>query len=634
MILISSQNLGALGRLSLLLGFPLAALAVIPLSSVGFILPKNAVLSVCALLGFLSVMRRRNCGPLSPLTCTFAGWMLLAFVALLVLSPLWSAAPLLSFVGAPPRFEGILTRLLTISFALLALPLAREGGGARFLCVTLLWSSGLVVAYGMLQALGLDPLARAWDIEHFLGRTFSTMGQPNVLGQFLLLTLPFVAYSAARSQGCKRAFFALLLLAHFVVLLQTGSRAALFGLAVMGLVACVVLRNEILSRCFPLRPVPILITAACVLLLTTIGTVSYSERFGAEAVGGRSLSARGIIAGIGFRMIAARPWGWGLETTGIVSPRFTSSEFLNVESLTTEIDRLHSKPLDLLVTLGLPGLLLFYSFLFALLLGAWRTWRKKNDMAVLAAALGLLGSEAALLFGFGSVLTEATGFLLVGFLLGNMSEPSVDLQSASSSSSARRGLYLLFSVALFISIASVAQSFSWMRARLVLERAERLLPRGEEESALLKVAEARALFPLDRGVLIRSTEVALSAVERAADEKSRERLLTFSREGIATLAKLTAGEDGMVPLLALWHAAQRDDPAGVLRAYEQAVLLKPASVTTYRIAFTAFSLLGDAARATEAEQDLLRLLPSDALNPNTPRGRILWQEHPWLSPLP
>lgn len=90
----------------------------------------------------------------------------------------------------------------------------------------------ITALYGIWQwkVIGIDVNPSMTDIrlsQGMAGRVFSTMGNPNVYGELLVLTMPFfgaVIFNAKTLK--KKAFFTALFIPMLVVLLKTGSRSA------------------------------------------------------------------------------------------------------------------------------------------------------------------------------------------------------------------------------------------------------------------------------------------------------------------------------------------------------------------------------------------------------------------------
>ena len=591
-------------------GIVLSAIIFIPLQSFSFTLPKLFVLSITALTGAILLMRSDH-SIISPLIDTWTGRFATCFFITVVLSLTWSLAPMLSTVGAPPRYEGLLTYAVYFTLFVTSIALSQERSNRKILVITIMLSNALVILYGALQVLHLDPFAALWEQELFLGRIFSTIGQPNFLGQFILLTVPFMGFMAAQSSGAKRMFFMILSVLNIIILLATASRAALLGFLVMLFFAWMMGMST-------LRNKSALSLSIAAIFFLIIAVFFFAQRFSVSTQEGTSLGARSVIWNSSLEAIRVRPLGYGLETTGQVLPRFMSPELYQYESLTTKIDRAHSKPLDLLITLGPLGLFTYYGFLLLLLASLWRTRDPPKRMIFLS----LIGFSISLLFGFEGIFTHAVFWLVAGIALGLFSE--------SHTHTRKRGELFFICALIVIVFLSTVASAQWLRARVSMERGEQQLTQWQLDEAVRSYAYGSALFPFDRQLLIQSIEAALIAGEHAGDLSTKEKLMKFYSNEVVKLEALTSQEDGMVPLLRAWQSALEGDAAGAERLIADAREKQPVDITTYRIAAHSFQLLGDEENVKAMYLQLIELLPSFWQDSSSERGRILWKEHPWL----
>lgn len=619
-------------------GIGLGTIVVIPLTTLGFALPKLAVFSSAASLAMLGLSNRRSLPDCSFLLRTWTGRALCAYAAVLLASLLWSTAPLLSIVGAAPRFEGLLTHIVFLSLGFTAFAAAQRDDGKRMLWGTLVLSNAMVVLYGLAQFLGLDPLRAVWEEEAVLGRMFSFLGQPNALGRFVLLALPFVALGAGRAL-CpggrqKRSHcmaFAILIVCNLFVLLGTASRASLAGLFVMLAVFIIVSARPIAAM---ITGRNVRIAALVFLLLFAAGWKAYGSRFASPAEAGRSASARRVIWNTAWDMVRQRPYGYGLETTGIVSNRFLTPEFYEYEGITTGIDRAHSKPLDLLVTLGVQGLVAYYGFLALLIL---LLWKRRRDPLIFAGTLAILGYSVSLLVEFESIVTAVFFWMIAGWMLGHAALPCKRAAHVSRTVFRRIiGGYApraaLTATALLL-VASSVVTIQWVRARWAMENAQRQSAQGEIVRSLESSLEAVRRFRFDREILWIAAARALDVLERTEDPRAGEALHILIGSMIDRLGSLTAGQDGNVPLLRAWHAALEGDAGGVDGYLRRARELMPASIIAERIAMRAYGILRDKGGVEDARTRLIRLLPPSWEDPSSERGRILRKENPWLSEL-
>ncbi|PIR49837.1 hypothetical protein COU79_02720 [Candidatus Peregrinibacteria bacterium CG10_big_fil_rev_8_21_14_0_10_54_7] len=610
----------------------LVAIVFLPLDAVGFTLPKIFCISLGGFLGALAALRDSERDILSMLLTTWTGRFFLALAAITVLSPLWSIAPILSIVGSPPRFQGVITQVAYFSIAIGGLVSVQREGSRSALVRSIITANAIVVLYGALQAAGLDPFAGVWRGELFLGRVFSTIGQPTMLGNFLLLTLPFVAWQMRESTGDRRYAGGVLTFLNLAILLATASRAAVLGL----LIAAVL---WMLTMPWPadIRP-DRRVFVACVLIIVSlagIATWSFSNRFSSATQQFLSFGVRGVLWESAASMAKEWPSGYGLGTVGLVSPRFLSPGLYEGESLTVKIDDVHSEPLQILVSLGLPGILLTFGFLALLLAGLWRNRTGHPLLPVLLVALA--GTHASLLFGVADPATGAFLWLLSGMALGSLPSPACPAPGGSLGTVAlgRHPSFTrcLLSAAVAGSFITAIVSGWWLVARVHRERSEAILRGGATLAAANASIRTAVIFPYDRQILIETAETALLALERTEDPVVADHLHRAVHETMEQLSALTSGQDGMVPLLLGWQAAIRGDVGSADRFFTEARVMRPIDVTVYRIAAHGYLLLGDRVRERETLQALAALLPPAWNDPSSPRGRILRKENPWLEPL-
>lgn len=95
----------------------------------------------------------------------------------------------------------------------------------------------ITALYGIWQwkVVGIEVNPSLTDIKvnpGMSGRVFSTMGNPNIYGELLVLTIPFFGVAILNSQNWwKKLFFSCLLVPVIIILLKTGSRSAWISFA-------------------------------------------------------------------------------------------------------------------------------------------------------------------------------------------------------------------------------------------------------------------------------------------------------------------------------------------------------------------------------------------------------------------
>ena len=153
-----------------------------------------------------------------------AGFLLVSFF----ISSLISLDPAQSFWGSFLRQQGFYNFFnYLLFFVLLILNLANFKQLRRVI-ITVMAAASLAAVYGLVQYFNLDPLA--WS-ESAHGRIFSSLGQPNFFGHWLIMVLPlsFYALIFIAKKALTRFFAGLSVFMQLTCLIFTYSRAAWLG---------------------------------------------------------------------------------------------------------------------------------------------------------------------------------------------------------------------------------------------------------------------------------------------------------------------------------------------------------------------------------------------------------------------
>lgn len=591
----------------------------IPLPSVGFYLPKLTILAVTSALCLpLIIIDKKRCFSFSGQSVPglfFAGFILCVF-----LSPFWSLAPVISITGLEPRFDGLLAFFVYLGLFIGFFHLATSNN-AWLKTVSIFILPGTILAcHGFLQLINADPLNRFFDSEAMLGRVFSLVGQPNTLGQILLITLPFQILLSTRLKKIKKILMLALAIISVIVLLATVSRASLLGLLFIIILGAglLIFRNNNLSALKKWIMPLVLVLAG----ITFIAVGLFNNRFQQSFQSNRSINARQVIAGVTFNLIKERWYGYGPETLGIVSPRETPKRFYEYESLTTEIDRTHSKPLQLLYDYGIQGLVFYYCFLFALL---FSLWKKRQNPVCLTCFLAMAGISLNLLFDFETVPSHTLFWVLAGLSFGSLAVKKPILKFCQP-------LLILLPVTVLTFLSSYL-SVQWFISRLEMNKAETYFSVYDLENSFQEYKTAVNRFPFDRQSLINAAETGLYYLEEPAGQYSV--ILENTKNWLIQLHYITNGEDGLAYALQAWLRAveltsSQPFKEKIEELFSTALYLKPASIPIQRIRHHVYGLINDTDKQAAASADLKNLLPSGWSDETAERHRILKKEHPWL----
>lgn len=596
--------------------FLLVSMAVLPISTIGFELPKMLMIALLALgCGVALVLRKAPVAEV--LLGSRQGKWLVLYAVLLMLSVLWSVAPVMSILGAPPRFQGVLVEVACLTVAVYAMFSAREQRGRKVLMSALLVSNVVIVFYGLLQMLQIDPLADAWKSEAFLGRVFSLIGHPNSFGHFIVLTIPFVTlkWTVSHERVHKMLWGGLLIL-NGAVLLGTVSRSALLGLAVLLFLGVPSLHAQLKRHAATVTASQGFAISLIVVLCASIGLLFFTQRFNVTTEQGRSVSSREHIWSSTFRMIADRPIGYGPETMALSSPQYTGKKLYDYESLTTTVDRAHNHPLHILFTLGPLGLIAYVMLMCTLVHGAWSNRHHDETGLLRSAAAGLFAFLVAMLFSFPSNATALVSWVLVGMIIGLLSCKQRTLPKWIS----RVTTCVLVGIATVATVTAV----QWMQSRMIVAHA-RVITDSAVKLALYQ--EAVLLFRADRDVLIEAAEAHLVALEKEPDNDA---VVASAETLIVLLRNATGNRDGFAPLLGAWLAAVRGDREEAERLLADAKVLLPTSFTFHRTGVHIAELFADGVKAEEHHMGMRGLLPDGYFEEGSDMRRILQKQHPWL----
>ena len=601
-------------------GLLLTCILVIPIPTLGFELPKLFALSLTALITAVALLRTKSKW-LTALLGSMQGRLFLLFGATLLLSLFWSIAPHMSLLGAAPRFQGVLMHICALTLGLFAMEWVQREGGKRLLAAALLTSNVVVVSYGLLQMGNLDPLAFLFQTEAFLGRVYSFIGHPNTLGQFILLTVPFVILEWWRASSQKAKWFcATLCIGNVLLLLGTVSRSALLGALAMLLLIAPTVRAWIKQQVRKVNKGQALVLSLVAILCITIGLLSFAKRFEFSLEEGRSISARQVIWGATLDMVRDRPQGYGLETMAIVSPQYTGRDLYQFESLVTTVDRAHNEVLHILYALGPLGFITYVSLMVILALSALRYASEDKTGFLRASVLGIVGFQVAVFFGFPSITTATLFWMLTGMALGLLPRKSITLPAWVTP----LANVLLVAFALTTFIVSVY----WIQSRLYHAAARSVSSERPLETLQLHL-EGVMRFKHDRSMLIDSAEAYLHVLEGSPPDRA---VIAGNAETlISLLQNVTSNRDGMAYLLEAWLHAVEDDASSAKEDLLRAKQLLPTSFTYHRTAAHIAELVGDTEAVSMEHEAIADLLPDAFFEEQSHMRRILLKQHPWLT---
>ncbi|HDT15404.1 MAG TPA: tetratricopeptide repeat protein, partial [Firmicutes bacterium] len=282
---------------------------------------------------------------------------------------------------------------------------------AKKIVVLVLLSASIAGVYGIMQAFGWD--LSGWTTD-FSGRAFSTFGNPDFLGGFLLLVVPV---SLAVYFSFRRMFLSVFLfvfLAGVLLFSQTRSSIAAFGAGLC--VLCALLPG------YFKKTYKYIVPGIALVFVLVIASGRHTD------MGGRIAS----IGDVREKAVQGRyeMWQAGLKMAG--DNLFTGRGIYSVKSLYyrykvsdgySVTDRLHNDYIEIMVESGIMALLFFFVFAGAVVFKLFLSGTYFSRM-VIAAFVGFF-IHAFFNFPFYLVSSKAYFFVIAGLALRAKQEVSI-----------------------------------------------------------------------------------------------------------------------------------------------------------------------------------------------------------------
>jgi putative inorganic carbon (HCO3(-)) transporter len=377
-----------------------------------FVLNENKDLEIKKNLSFL--LNKKN----------LVFYLLITFLALNLLSTIFSLEPIFSFWGSPTRSGGLLNLIFYATFGLLAFLTLKKEDWPK------IWNTAIItgilvslIAIGQWQGMFENILIT------YETRPPSTLGNPIMLAVYLLLlSLPTLSFALKEEKITKKIFYSLAFLLFVFTIFLTYSRAAYLGLAA-GLL------YFILSYPYKKRLLSFILKTSLVLSLLLAGWGVYYVNANPKLPGfiQQNKTLTNIIGRlsiekalqdtridswqISWQALKDRPiLGYGPENFSIGFDEYYDPQLPNLGKLTRESaywDKAHNFIFDISVTTGLPALIVFLAFLTTLF---WRLQKIKTErIAARGLQATLIGYLTANLFSIDTFSIYLIFFLMVGY---------------------------------------------------------------------------------------------------------------------------------------------------------------------------------------------------------------------------
>jgi len=408
-------------------------------------------------------------------------------------------------------------------------------------------AGGIVAFYGIFQYKGVEIFSRM--PKNPGGRIWSTLGNPNYLGAFLIMVFPLGLGTLllTKSRLCRLVLTGVLG-SFFICLLVTLSRAAWLGFAGSLLLFALVLRKSIskrLLRSSGLILIFLLLMVALIFSFMEKGRTQEGLKVFSRIKSIVNLADPGVVARVSswessLKMIQNRPLlGTGLDTYYLAFPSHRQLSYLHSSGKGITAGYAHNEFLQVATTTGLLGLAAYLWFWFAFFYVGWKKcrsstqWEEKIIIAsILASGLALLIQNQFSL----SVLTTSTYFwLFAGILVGGTGEPKVKTFKINPSS-------WLLSILLMVGVAGslflMIKAIIPYRADLTYQDGLRYLKGRNQKMAIIRIENAISLNPYVKRYNIEAGGIYKELAFSSKSKQEQTRWLERAEESFQRNAKM------------------------------------------------------------------------------------------------
>lgn len=338
----------------------------------------------------------------------------LASLAILIIGAVFSEVPLLSFLGNSYRHQGVYSLFFYWLLLFLVVWFRPDKKAIDNWLKLVAITAGIVSLYGYIQVIGLDFIVWSGNSS----RITSTFGQPNFLGQYLVMAIPlsFYVYHLTKQRVIK-LLLALCLALEFFVLFHTSSRAAWLGLiasVIAGLAVYVYVSGKYRKLFVSL------FAAMAILLALTAWQAKNIPATPLNYIPGVSRFASSFVTDSGSQVNRLSYWrvakdeflatswrhrlfGYGKDAQEIVFQKRYDKDWGVFEALNSFPDRAHNVAIDAWLEFGLIGLIVFGGLWITIVWQALRVGRdsdQKTKLLIAVLTASLAGYFVAGLFGF------------------------------------------------------------------------------------------------------------------------------------------------------------------------------------------------------------------------------------------
>lgn len=348
--------MASLSKVSWLLIFTIFALPLMffPWAYLAFELPKVFLLYIFATFAvYILLISGYRLSKLSKIH-----WVYLIFLVWTIITSILGLSWQQSLLGSYFRWQGILSWICYSLLFFISGRIFDNNHFRKMISLAILASSSFTAGLALIQFISLWFFGNTSQLL-YNNRVISTFGQPNFLGAFLVMSLPFIWYLLKTSKRNLKILITFCLIVIVLGIFSTFSRSAYLGLAVLAFLWGIYHYRLLLASI-------VFSVVLFAILANLFPNLVYQQwyRFQVDTVSKWTAENRLIITQKSIKLILQKPiTGYGLENFSLAFPGVVSIKDLGLKDIV--VDSSHNLFLDLAVQTGLVGLGLFLIFLIA-----------------------------------------------------------------------------------------------------------------------------------------------------------------------------------------------------------------------------------------------------------------------------
>jgi len=351
----------------------------------------------------------------------------LLFIIFITASVFYSIDPEISYFGLYNRFQGAASFIFYILFFILILLNFRETRETKIVVITAVLSSFFASLYGLVQISGFDFVS--WSEPAIItGRVTSTLGQPNFLASYLLLTIPLSLYLffCAKKSLAKFAWLVVFIfqaLCLFFTYSRAGWLGFVFGLFLATLVILITFRQKVLAL-FKGKYYKLILMLFGLALVVASFMLIKSDFFRYRIYSVFDTKSGSVAARMNFWQASLKAFkekplfGYGQETQGEIMVKYYKKDWAVLGGVNVYSNRAHNLFLDCLLTGGLIGLMLYLALLYLFFKLIFANIKQGKQVALSIALFFAMSAYLfSLMFGFATVVTNVYFWLYLALAI-------------------------------------------------------------------------------------------------------------------------------------------------------------------------------------------------------------------------